>query len=96
MKSVNNKIVCKYRNIDKNIKMKGQSTGFAQIQQKNTLIAFEVLYPYNGLFTLNPGDMIYVAEEEIFINQNLQKPMECDIIKEPFILVNENSVILVK
>ena len=100
IKSYNNQIICEPYGGSKGLKSKITS-GVAVVQQKTGVIGLRVLrdaYLFdNGVNPqINKGDIVYLREDVLHVNQNYSQPLECDSISEKFVLINFAHVAFVK
>jgi hypothetical protein len=97
--TINNKIICKPYSGGKELKSQVKS-GFATIQQKQRLVGLEVLLDAIVTFNNNSvripaGSMVYFNEEQLFVNQGVNKTISCDYLAEEFSVMDASQVIFV-
>jgi len=74
-----------------------EKSGFAFIDQKIKLKGLKVLADarliVNGIeIVIKKGSIAYIKEEQLHTQQWAQKNMECDIIDQPFLIIDFNHV----
>lgn len=96
MISFNRKIVCEPY-VSKGAIESEIKKGMAFVKQKSKVIGLKILMEakIDEKTTLPKGFLVYILEEVLHTQTNYQKPLTCDAIKEPFVLVDFGHVIFV-
>lgn len=93
--SYNNIVICEPYKGARKVQSKVTS-GFASVEQKSKIVGLKVLVDsvISEKLTIKAGDVVYLAEERLFIDG--RKPMNADAVSEEFITIGFNEIILVK
>ncbi|HHB52038.1 MAG TPA: hypothetical protein ENK75_03190 [Saprospiraceae bacterium] len=97
---MNNRVITKPYAGKRGIRQKVTS-GFATVEQKGKLIGLEVLVDATVIFNnveqkLKAGDIAFFPEDLLHGAAWSNKIMSCDEIKEPFIMTDGGSIVMVK
>lgn len=97
MTTTNNYLVCEPYVGKRGIQSK-ISRGVSTIQQKNKLVGLKVLCDarIDKELYITKGSVVYFREDVLCTDPSYTTPMECDSIKESFVLANFGHIVMIK